>query len=198
MGANPYCGKNSSISFGFRGLDGDKSFPSLILKHRKIHVLENILTIGQYQKTTGQQLVTILATASQRQIADIPELLRLPHIQELTEIKAEIFSLSSSVAQIYDHLGRFFINQNPKEIAKIDRLNAKLTKSINEKFQDLILNSYLSDDKLKSFFLSFVTRVQSIKSKLREVRKLSVDYFGEAASNELIVSELEPDYEAPK
>jgi phosphate:Na+ symporter len=122
------------------------------------------------------------ANVSQRQIADIPELLRLPNVEELTELKAEIFGMTSLVVQIYEHLALYIETQSRGELHKIDGLNAKLAKRINDTYEQLVFGSEGESEKIKSFFMSFLTRLQSIKAKLREVRKISVSYFSQLKS----------------
>jgi phosphate:Na+ symporter len=119
------------------------------------------------------------SVASQRQIAEIPDLMRLPNVEQLTELKAEVFGLSNLASHVYEHLMKYIQTQDRAELHKIDAINAKLTKRINDRYQEAILSTEESSDRLKAFFLGFLTKMLSIKSKLREVRKLSVVYFGQ-------------------
>src|SRR5690606_8559861 len=67
------------------------------------------------------------AVASQRQIANVPMILRLPKVEEITIAKAEIFSLFNFLAQIYDHLQAYLMTKDKKELKHIQSINANLT-----------------------------------------------------------------------
>jgi phosphate:Na+ symporter len=115
---------------------------------------------------------------SQRQIADIPELMRLPMVEEVTLAKAEIFSLFNVIAQIYDHLQAYLRTSDPKELKHIDSVNGDLTKKINNIYRISITKSFQTD-RVTSFSLTLLTKVQSIQSKLMEIQRLSMAYFVE-------------------
>ena len=137
--------------------------------HGNVAQLARLLRIIDYTRQS---------TNTQQHMATLPELLRLPDVEELTEIKAEVFGMSTYISQIYEHLGNYLDKQDRGELQKVDALNAKLAKRISDKFQETLLSKEPTADRLQSFFLGYLTKVQSIKAKLREARKLVVLYYG--------------------
>jgi len=153
---------------------------------RKYEEALHDMAVDNEEKEQTTKLVRLLrmvdyirqSTVSQHQIVEIPELMRLPNNEKLTELKAEIFGISSLLSQVYDHLAEYMQTQDRAELHKIDSLNAKLSKRINEKYEELVFGATASHDRINSFYMGFLTKVLSIKAKVREVRKLAVLYYG--------------------
>lgn len=155
----------------------------------RLHYLA-LQEVNEEQMSKLVQLLRIVdyirqSTVSQRQIVDIPELHRLPIVEDLTDLKAEIFAVSSLISRSYEHLAKYIKTSNPTELLDTDEMHEALSKRINDKYRELFFAQDQVHERIRSFLLAFLTRVQSIGAKNREVRKLLAAYISKRNQSEV-------------